>query len=106
VFKEEKEYDKEIGRVVYEIAPIIWVTAVDPDYRRKGVGSKVLNKTIRKLRDEGHAFAYTFLKPDDTRAIKFYEKAGFELKEDKKPYILCLNEDWTRDNKHNMKWEA
>jgi len=69
----EEEYDGDelVGRVVYQISPIIWLTETKPGYRKKGIATRLLNKVSDKLKNDGYKFSYTFLLPDDERAINF-----------------------------------
>ena len=104
-FEEEIEYENEVARIVYRVTPIIWLTEVEPGHRRKGLGSKLLRKTLSKLKSEGYQFVYTFLNPDDKRAVEFYRHSGFEKKWGEKEVYQCeLSDEWIHDEAHKQRW--
>ncbi len=56
--------------------------AVLPEYRRKGIGSKLLAKALEALRDEYECKeVYLEVRVSNTPAIKMYEKHGFKIVE-------------------------
>ncbi|MCM1165729.1 MAG: GNAT family N-acetyltransferase [Lachnospiraceae bacterium] len=48
-----------------------------PEWRRKGMGKKLLSHTLRNMRARGCKNAVAELAEDDTAARRFYEKFGF-----------------------------
>ena len=53
--------------------------AVNPDYRKKHIASKLLEKIIKIGSDERNITAFTLeVREQNLPAIKLYEKAGFE----------------------------
>ena len=60
---------------------------VDKEYRNKGIGEKLVEKTIEKARNEGFSLLSLMVFADNHKAIKFYKAHGFttvrevELKE-------------------------
>lgn len=60
----------------------IYHTAVSPDYRRKGIGEKLVNTAMEALKNEGinKAAMLVFATNDDGNA--FWEKQGFTVRED------------------------
>ena len=66
---------------------LIDAICVDKEYRNKGIGEKLLAKTIEKARKEGFSILSLLVFKDNHKAINFYKKHGFmtvrevELKE-------------------------
>ncbi len=59
--------------------PKLWIffLIIDSDYRRQGIGSKLLRK-IEELGSRDHNFLFVDVSEDDVSANKFYSKLGFE----------------------------
>lgn len=53
--------------------------AVHPSYRRKGIGSALLLRTIENLKKMGVKMVYLECRVSNRAAIKFYEKHGFRI---------------------------
>jgi len=77
-------YDKE--------KDIIWFGwyCVDPKYRGKGVGSKLLDFTIKKAKETGRRYLklYTTDSPEEAKAHKLYDKKGFKTIERKEDTMI------------------
>lgn len=67
-----------------------WVhhLAVDPDWRGKEIGTKMMQELERRLRDIGCEKVNLLIKMDNLRVQAFYEKLGFERDE------LVFMEKW------------
>jgi len=52
--------------------------AVSQEYRRQGVGEKLVQELERRLRAKGCIRYYLLVTRDNTEAIRFYEKNGWE----------------------------
>lgn len=59
---------------------------VEPGFQRKGLGRKLINNTLRKMREKGYTNACLYTLEENTDAIKFYEKIGFSASEER---IVC-----------------
>jgi ribosomal protein S18 acetylase RimI-like enzyme len=58
---------------------------IDRDYRKKGIGRKLLGKVIDILKDEGFAEVELTVDPDNESAVVLYKNFGFKkvaLRED------------------------
>ncbi len=65
------KYNKERG--VYEISSIV----VNTNYRRKGLGEKILNRIIEDLKKKKFTKIYLTVSPLNTGALLLYVKNGF-----------------------------
>lgn len=77
------EYEKSKGDVCYlqgELGATIWHLGVLPEYRSKGVATKLWNKVKDELTSEGIK-RFEVWTQDDIAANKWYEKQGFQFKE-------------------------
>lgn len=68
----------------------LWIGwfGVDPEYRNKGLGTKLLNFSIKESKKRGAEYLrlYTSPNPDEKKAHKLYEKKGFKkFKEESYP---------------------
>ena len=52
---------------------------VDPDYQRKGIGSKLISLTLDKARQRGFNALSLIVLADNLEAIKLYRRRGFEI---------------------------
>lgn len=72
-----------IGRVlldtVYPPYAEIVNLYVHPDYRNKGIGSKLVKECIKRAEEKGHYIIYLMCDPTDLKIHKFYERLGFTL---------------------------
>lgn len=50
---------------------------VTSSYRRQGVGKKLMEETIDKLKKKGIGYLGLIVNTDNLRGLKFYEKNGF-----------------------------
>ena len=57
---------------------LIGILGVFPEYRRKGIGTALVNYAITKFKDYGLQYAYVGTKENNHQAIKAYTKAGFQ----------------------------
>ncbi len=57
----------------------IYHLAVDPSYRGQGVGGLLMNEVEARLRVKGCIRCYLFVTPDNTEAMRYYEKRGWLL---------------------------
>ena len=51
--------------------------AVDPNYRRLGLGKKLVMKTIEKMREDGANEVILETEITNTAALRLYESIGF-----------------------------
>lgn len=58
----------------------VLAVAVDPRYRRTGIGRKLVESVIKKLGERGAKYMWLEVRASNSAAIKFYEKLGFEKK--------------------------
>lgn len=64
--------------------PFFFRLSVAKDYRNKGIGSLLLEKTEDILAAKGYQEVYCLVKDSDTQIKDYYKKRGFE--EGEKPY--------------------
>ncbi|MFW6160700.1 MAG: ribosomal protein S18-alanine N-acetyltransferase [Acidobacteriota bacterium] len=91
-----KKLDKVIGYIIFwrigDEAQIANV-AVHPDYRRKGIGKKVVEKILSLLKREEVRFVILEVRPSNTVARALYHKLGFE--------VIGVREGYYRDPQEN-----
>lgn len=77
-----EKLDKVIGYIIFwrigDEAQIANV-AVHPDYRRRGIGRKVVEKILSILKREKVRFVILEVRPSNTVARNLYHKLGFEV---------------------------
>lgn len=74
--------DRIIGYVIiWMVRDVVQISnvAVDPAYRRKGVGEQVMRRVLHRKRREGFRRAFLEVRPSNTTAVKLYEKLGFTV---------------------------
>lgn len=81
------------GKVVGYISAVlennrchIYSIAVLPDFRNKGIASKLLMELLKKLKESNIKKVYLEVKTNNIIAIKLYEKFNFKIKEVKRKY--------------------
>jgi len=67
--------------------------AVDPDFRRQGVATILMNGAIHELRRKGCDYLYLEVRTSNTAAKRFYERFGFAVAGIRKDYYLFPKED-------------
>ena len=75
-----KDNDNIIGFINYDIifdkAEIEYIYVVD-EYKKKGIGTKLLNKMIEDLKENNVDSITLEVRSNNDKAIKFYKKNGF-----------------------------
>lgn len=85
---ERLEHFKEFFSARVDDSYLIDAICVDKEHRNKGIGEKLLEKTIEKAHNEGFSLLSLIVFADNQKAIKFYVEHGFttvrkvELKQD------------------------
>ena len=69
-FIREEKYRPDYG--------LIGILGVFPEYRRKGIGTALVNYAITKFKEYGLQYAYVGTKENNHQAMKAYTKAGFQ----------------------------
>jgi ribosomal-protein-alanine N-acetyltransferase len=68
--------------------------AVHPDYRRRGIGSQLLEKLLKQSRERLGLNKFTLeVRISNVGAIKLYSRFGFKLAGHRKMYYKDTNED-------------
>jgi len=67
--------------------------AVKPDWRRKGIGSVLLDRLLSAARERGIVMIYLEVRVSNFEAIKLYEKHGFLVDGLRKAYYSDTRED-------------
>ena len=71
----------------------IGTIAVHPDYRRKGIGQKLLAHTLLACRERGAASAYLEVRRSNLAAQAMYERFGFVVTGERRRYYQDNGED-------------
>jgi ribosomal-protein-alanine N-acetyltransferase len=84
-----------VGNMRNDFEGHILAIAVDPDYKKRGVGTKLMEAIINVLKDKGAARVRVELKLYNTDAKKFYSSLGFKESHIAKGYYRMrgYNED-------------
>jgi len=67
--------------------------AVDPDFRRRGVASLLMDEALRELKNVSCVFIYLEVRVSNVGAKEFYEGFGFKPASIRKKYYASPNED-------------
>ncbi|MGA2491007.1 MAG: ribosomal protein S18-alanine N-acetyltransferase [Anaerolineales bacterium] len=67
--------------------------AVHPNFRRQGIGEKILIHALRAAQDEGARRAFLEVRTGNTAAQSMYKKYGFEIVGVRPSYYRDNNED-------------
>lgn len=59
----------------------LYAVAVDPDYRRKGVGAALVQKAMLSLKKLGCAKLNLQIRASNTEVAKFYQSLGFTVED-------------------------
>ena len=74
-----KEYNKIMGLVTYNISGRdCEIVTLDSKINNKGLGTQLINKAIDKAKDYKCTRVWLKTTNDNTKAIRFYQKRGFE----------------------------
>lgn len=57
---------------------MVYHLAVSQEFRRAGIGSKLMMELEQRLREKGCVRYYLLVTPDNNDAIRFYESKGWE----------------------------
>jgi len=68
----------------------IYHLAVAASFRQQGVGGQLMEEVEKRLRSLGCIRCYLFVTPDNTEAMRYYQKHGWALM-DNLPYAKDLN---------------
>ena len=60
--------------------------AIDPKYRKLGIGSQLVNYTIERFKKMGLKKVFLEVRTTNKKAISFFKKLGFEIKKMIKDY--------------------
>lgn len=71
----------------------ITTVAVHPDYRRKGIGEKLMNYILDIGKKENYKTCVLEVRVSNERAIELYKKLGFRIEKIKKGYYPDNKED-------------
>lgn len=71
----------------------IYHTAVNPDYRRKGLGEALVSTALEALKNEGINKAALVVFSSNDVGNKFWESIGFEKREDLTYRNISINKD-------------
>jgi len=75
---------------------LISAIAVLPNYRKRGIGQKLVKKLISHLKSKRWKKVSLYVKPDNVSAIKLYQKLGFITTTEQKIRML-LNLDFVEN---------
>lgn len=92
----EAEGDRAIGYgAITVIAGEANVTniATHPDYRRQGVGIRIMNRLIRYCTDNSLILITLEVRKSNSSAVSLYEKSGFVIEGERKGYYADNGED-------------
>ena len=64
--------------LIDDFYPMIFRLVVSKDFRKKGIGTKLINEAIRRLKLHGHSEVDLFVDVDNPELIAWYEKQGFK----------------------------
>ncbi len=67
--------------------------AVRRDFRRRGVGTVLMNEILKELKKKGCVFVYLEVRVSDTAAQAFYKRFGFASGSTRKKYYAHPDED-------------
>ena len=67
--------------------------AVHQDFRKRGVGTILMNEIMRDLKKKGCVFMYLEVRISNTGAQAFYERFGFKADSKRKKYYAHPDED-------------
>jgi ribosomal-protein-alanine N-acetyltransferase len=71
----------------------IFRIAVDPTWRRQGIGTRLVNECLSAARAEGLSTAVLEARPSNTEAIELYRKFGFHTAGVRRGYYSDRHED-------------
>ena len=71
----------------------IGTIAVHPDYRRLGIGTRLIKHSLRALQMEGAKSVYLEVRQSNTGAQALYKKFGFVISGVRKKYYVDNDED-------------
>lgn len=80
----------------------ITTVAVDPDYRRKGIGRKLTKAILEEAREQGVVCATLEVRASNEAAIKLYEGLGFVQSARRRGYYPDNREDAIVMWKHRL----
>lgn len=67
--------------------------ATHPEFRRQGIGTRLMKEVLKELKDKGCKFVYLEVRLSSFGARKFYEKLGFKVVGIRRDYYQCPVED-------------
>lgn len=67
------------GAEIQNDAAEIQTIATDPNYRRRGIGTKLFSKLIEAIKERGATLIYLEVRPSNTPAINLYEHFGLRV---------------------------
>jgi len=76
-----------LGYVKHNYCGSVKILAVDPDFRKQGIGRKLIEAIIEKLKKEGAQKIFLKLRAKNTVAENFYEQLGFKKSRILKKYF-------------------
>ena len=100
------------GRIVGMI--VVWLIveeahvatlATDPDFRRRGIGTKLLSHALLHLIDEGARSSFLEVRESNFSAQEMYRKFGYEVSGRRPRYYKDNNEDAILMNLASLKAE-
>lgn len=88
-----EENGKILGFSISDCKGLLMLIAVDPNARGKGIGSKLLAATIKKLRMMGIKKVFAHVRKSNKKVIDFYVKHGFKI-EKELPHYYSDEDGW------------
>lgn len=76
-----------LGYIKSDRSGSIKILAVDPDYRRQGIGQKLINAALEKMKKSGCEEVFLKLRTNNSTADNFYQEIGFERDKTLKGYF-------------------
>ncbi len=67
--------------------------AVHPDFRRRGVATRLMNEATGELKEKGCVFMYLKVRVSNAGGQRFYERLGFKTEGVRKKYYENPDED-------------
>lgn len=68
-----------LGRILEDgVMCMFYDIGVHPDYQRRRIGSKILNRLISKVKNKNYASIGLFVWEENSANIPFYQEHGFE----------------------------